>query len=228
MRRWIFVLPLVLAACDSLLSPGENQSPQLRSVALGAPVMGTNDGFVVLSAIPADLSFRLEPHDRVRVRLTSSSGDEENVALYPFYNCRPWRGDLPLSCFSLSVGLTSAKHRDWLARHIYGRGVITSSWDDVASYSVLYFEPGAIFMELDTLSSRPWVEYVEQWGWLCAGTCTFTQVNATLGRPVRVRRQSPSRFDRVLQVADGDTITAMYEGIVVSSPQSVTRVVDLP
>ncbi|MEX2182419.1 MAG: hypothetical protein WD771_10280 [Gemmatimonadaceae bacterium] len=201
---------LLLGACDSL-EPLRNVNPELSDAR--AFLWPRTQGVVEITASPADPSFRLPRRGRVGMKIATSAGDSESVALYRLW-CPPHRA-LPLyACHSLvlvtrpGVNVTELETR---VVDIGGRFSYVSEFSP--DWAVVIFPaPSGLMARRQQLLD--WAEVsnagLEGPGCVECGPEWLNAVQAELAAAIPLEPGSPVVGDGVVQYAPGDTVTLSY------------------
>jgi hypothetical protein len=170
-----------------------------------------NGGLVVLSAVPADLSYRPGSRERIPVTLTSTGGDSETVRLWS-YAC----GEAPriYVCEELELHMRSGFRAESLRTsldQIPARFIVVSVSGSVAGVRV--FDPDDADRAIMFLRAQPGVQDVFHSILLfttAAPSSSAANPIADLSGAVSFDLASPVRGDRHVQARSGDTLRASY------------------
>lgn len=216
LQRWVslvcaaIILHTFAAACEYPFGPDEGDVlPEMTRINFGDLGTYLSDGGIVwLRGVPRDTSFRLQRNQRVPVRLSATSGDQEEVGLYRL-DCPAREGGYTYRCFEFSIFYAEGHDMAEIEKRVAaigGRFQIRSS--RFASI-VLFDDPDEVMRRAREAGSwpgvaSPWFSPVG-----CHPAGCPTQFNV-LSLPVRVDHGPPIPGDGILQVSPGDTLRYTY------------------
>lgn len=219
LRGWITGVSTVLvlqgfaAACDYPFGPdGGEVLPPLAGISIadlgshGIGNIGDHAKTVWLGGTPSDTSFRLERNQRVPARLSSSSGDEEQVGLYRL-ECPAREGSYVFPCFTFLIMFAEGYDMAEIERRVAAIGGRFGSLSSNFA-SIVIFEPDAMRRAREA-GSWPGVAYP----WFSTRSCDpflCSSLAHVLTLPVRLDYGPPIPGDGTLQVVPGDTVYYRY------------------
>lgn len=199
---------IAAGSCEAFTGPQAVSASISRvEFSVAAPML-RDSGAVVVTAYPEDAEFELSRHERVRLTVTSSSGDRESVFLWHEGGAR---GTYFEGSFStIGVFYTARNDVDFVALEakLLARGL--SYWrpgDFTPSYQVITFDPMRVSQLATELLGWPETRFVD----LDQGF-VYTDGGNALAGAVRLTFASPRRFDGSLQAAPGDTLRVFHVG----------------
>lgn len=223
LRRHRLVLLAALASVAGCSSPMDIREVQLDLATIQLNVVATGIGdqnVVEVLATPIDGSRILDPQERVRVQLTSSTGDEE-VALLGPVECKDAQG-ASVDCYRLVVSMEDGISVEAIRDQVAGLDaqLVPSA---VCSMSggceqpapslgrIVVFDPSRIAAVMAAVDRFQGVAFVER---LHIGTLmSLGQANhGALYAPVRLGPGQALRDDGTVQVSVGETasVTAVH------------------
>ena len=210
----------VMAGCADLLGPRRTVRPALSSLSFDDLFTNLRDsGVLYVDAVPADVSFRLKPSQRVPIEITVSSGDTERVGLYRQFCPFTDRGE-HFYCFQFVIFMCCGPFPEHLVTTLADRvAAIGGRFDLVAATGwfggVTLFSPDDVVKQARDAASWPGVEYTELSWPICiseaggGGSCASTAPFLAVPLPVDTGPAVPG--DGILQVRLGDTVVATYD-----------------
>lgn len=215
-RRWTTGVSVALllqgftAACEYPFGPDDGDVlPELTRI--GFDDLGTflsDGGIVWLRGVPSDTSFRLQRNQRVPVRLSASSGDQEEVGLYRL-DCPARDGGYVYRCFEFSITYAEVYDIAEIERRVAAIGGRFQIRSRSFASIVLFDDPDKVMRLAREAGSWPGVAFPWFSAVGCLPTGCSTQFNF-LSLPVRVDHGSPIPGDGILQVSPGDTLRFTY------------------
>lgn len=197
---------LAAGACEVFTGPQSVRTYVSRlEFAVSAPML-RDSGAVVVAAYPRDPDFELSRDERVRLIVTSSSGDRESLMLWHEGGAR---GTYHEGFFStLGMFYTAEDGVDLFALEAKFRARGLSYWrpgDFTRSYQVIAFDPMHIAQLANELARWPETRFIS----FAIGPA-FTDGGNALAAPLLLTFARPRRSDGVLQAAPGDTLRAIH------------------
>lgn len=209
-RYGIAALAPLLLSCSSL-DPLREANPEISE--FGAVVWSRSHGVIDIFATPDDPSFSLPRRHRVSMRISTSSGDNESVAMYRSW-CPPHRELAFYSCHSLLVFTRSGSTVGELEARIVEMGgriglgnESNSTWAEI-----LFPNPTGLMERRRQLLAMPEVADValDRPGCVDCGPSWVSQLRAALAAAIPLELGSPRPGDAVVQYAPGDTVSLRY------------------
>ena len=210
-ERVLAVGLLVAAACTDLFGPDPIATPRLRELAIGDRSTALRHGGVMyVAGYPADTAFRLGSHQRVRVEVTTTSGDRENPGLRRFL-CPPRELGPHFLCFDFLLLMQAGSDARGLAAEVDaagGRFSLVSSTGSVATVTLFSSDD----LVGRTRAARAWrgVAFTELVFPFCAPDASGCLARSQLEVPMPVDSGVASPGDGVIQVRSGDTVVVAY------------------
>jgi hypothetical protein len=161
-----------------------------------------DSGMIVFIAQPLDTSFRLPPNARLRVRVTTSSGDSEDLGFWS-YMCGQ------RDCSAISIRMESGHDVQELQSVIYtiparfGPGTLSGR-----TGGVRLFDPRNMSGAIGLIASQKNVDIVEQTGIGVAIGVPFPYSQVLCAAPIDFT--PPKLNDGTIQVRSGQTIQITY------------------
>ena len=196
---------LIVAACshEPATAPLTFMEERLDSLWVEPVYSDVRDsGLLVAMATPADTSFRLPSNARLKLQLTTSGGDSEEWAFWP-YMC----GNRDCS----AVTITMNDGYDVTSLQSFFFSIPSRLWSVSVTGRIgglRLFDPARMATALDLISRQSTVQVVEADQIGTGGFATLPRWHVLSAIPIDFR--TPRHNDGVLQVASAQTIELRY------------------
>lgn len=197
---------LVTGACDMFLAADAVQVQLERIDFADGPISLRDSGAIVLVGHTERSDVRLATDHRIRVLVTTSGGDVERANLWHEDGGRgtPW--SLYINTALFGVVRSASVSAESFERRVRSAGLVPVRLGLSSVYYVIVFDPLRVASIAHDLSTWAEVDIAE----LAQGMVYSADADRGVVCPIRIRFDVPHRGDGILQVAQGDTIRALY------------------
>ncbi|MGH7637555.1 MAG: hypothetical protein ACREOK_07875 [Gemmatimonadaceae bacterium] len=192
-----------VATCDGPTEPIRYPTVQLRSLSISDDAVLKDSGLLVVAAAPQDTTRVLTPNERLKLDLTTSTGDAESFELGPIV-C----DDYQMACHYLDVLMKDGRH----VKELFALLNVVPARVEQASFGgeiggIFVFHPERASAAVRQLEQHPAVRAAERSHF--AAFPVLRKWGQYGGLPLDFREIMPG--DGILQAQPGDTVEVRYQ-----------------